>query len=99
MSSKRIKKQKIKELRHKKELRRRFGMLAIISAIGAVLSLTVGAYIAGYSYAETECNISHGGASAPLYTAFIAAIPYAVAAILLFAAFCFFLYKNKKRPS
>ena len=86
-------------MRRKKELRRRFGMLAIICAIGAIISLAIGAYITGYNYAAMECNISHGGASAPASVAFISAIPYAAVTLVLSGGFAFCYHKSKKRSA
>lgn len=89
------KKQKLKERRHKNEIRHRFAIFATVFAILAALSLSIGTFAAGYKYAET----SHGGAQSPAYAAIIAAIPYLAAFLVLLIAFCICFYKSKRRAS
>ena len=90
------KKQKLQERRHKKEVRKRFFVLSVISTVIATLSLIIGAYNTGFEYAAAISAIENG-ASAPAEVAFVAAIPYAIAAVILFAASGFFFYKSKKK--
>ena len=89
-------KQKLQERRHKREVRKRFLVAAIISSILAAISLIVGAYFTGYEYATAIASQSQG-ASAPPEVALFTALPYIAASLILliFAAFAF--YKSKKR--
>ncbi len=90
------KKQKLQERRHKKEIRKRFSLLALITTVMATLTLIIGAYVTGYEYAYAIAAMKDG-ASAPAEVAFLAAIPYAIAAVILFAASGFFFYKSRKK--
>ena len=91
------KKQKLQERRHKKEVRRRFAILAVVSLVLGAISLVMGAYIYGYNSASTLCAIEHGGASAPQSTAIMAALPYLITTLALFLLSALLFYKSRKR--
>ena len=90
------KKQKLQERRHKKEIKKRLSIASFISAVLAAIVTAVGAYVAGYKYA-TALASQPLGSSAPPEVALVAAIPYAIAALILICAAIFLFYKSRKR--
>ena len=60
-----------------------FALLLMFAAI--VVSIAGAAHI-GYSYAEMQCMIEHGGASAPIDIVFTMLVPYCLVVLVMLGA-------------
>ena len=71
-------------------------LLTTVLAVITIILLCVTCVVVSYNYASMECAIAHGGASAPLWIVFVAAIPYGVV-VLVSVILTLVFYKKMKK--
>ena len=73
-------------------------LMTTVFAVITVVLMCASCVVVSYNYASMECAIAHGGASAPIWIVFVAAIPYGIA-VLASAILTLIFYKKMKKEN